>query len=269
MKFNINFFKLDSFLENNYGIYDEEEYYLHSAGWGTMAYVHFQIAGATRLQVETVIVSECYFRNNSNLKGGAIYLNKNNDFDLQYVYINNTIFALNEAGDNGAGIEFEKNIQRIQGNITNCFFLNNLAWRKKKYFLKLFFLVGSITTEFNHPDSCIYIQNNFFLQNRADMAAGLNLIHLAGTVVLLKNIFQENIAVTQNHVLIGAGGAFLISGSAITIVYSKENIYIYNEIEYKGKNKKIAKNFPFFRCCCELLWKLNRIRFILFWFLIY
>lgn len=125
----ISFF-LDSFLENNLAIYDEKEYYLHSNGGGEMAYVHFQMAGAIKSQVETLIVSECYFRNNSNFKGGGIYINKNNNYDWQYVYINNSIFSFNEAGDSGASLQFENNIQKIRGNVTNCFFQENFAWCK-------------------------------------------------------------------------------------------------------------------------------------------
>lgn len=125
----IKFF-IDSFLGNNYGIYDTNDYNLYYAGVGRLPYVHFQMAGAIKLQVENLMVSECYFKNNSNLKGGGIYLNKNYDYDWQYVYINNSIFSFNEAGDNGAAIELEKNIQKIQGNITNCYFFDNFAWCK-------------------------------------------------------------------------------------------------------------------------------------------
>lgn len=118
-------------LENNYAIYNEEEYYLNSIGAGEMAYLHFQMAGAIKLQVETLIVSECYLRNNSNFKGGGIYVIKNSNYDWQYVYINNSVFSFNEAGDTGGGIQFEKNIQKILGNVTNCYFRENFAWCKQ------------------------------------------------------------------------------------------------------------------------------------------
>ena len=63
------------------------EAYLHSAGWGSMAYVHFQNAGALKIVSQTLIVSDCYFFNNSNLKGGAIYFSKNDNYDKQYFNI--------------------------------------------------------------------------------------------------------------------------------------------------------------------------------------
>lgn len=124
---------------NNYGIFDEFEFNLRKKGFGRMALVHFQVAGALRLEVQYLIVEECYFFNNSNLKGGAIYLNKNQNYEAQYIYISKTIFRSNEAGDNGGCIELEKNIQKIIGNISNCYFLENFAWRKKNIYKNLFY----------------------------------------------------------------------------------------------------------------------------------
>ena len=224
-------------MKNQCGVYDALEHYLHLAGWGTMAYVHTQVAGALRILSETLIIEECYFYNNSNLKGGAIYFNKNDNYDIQYFFIKNNIFAFNEAGDNGAAIEFEKNLLKLIGNISNCYFYANLAWR---IFFVLFntfscFLVGSITTEFNHPESKILISDNYFYNNLADMAAGINAVHLAGSIIVKNCVFEENSAMTQNHVLIGSGAAIEISGSAETIVISENNLYIFNEIEYAGK----------------------------------
>ena len=93
-----------------------------------MAYVHLQPAGALRLQVQILMVKECYFYNNSNLKGGAILLNKNENFEENYVSIENCVFKMNEAGDSGASISFDQNINFIEGNITKCYFFDNLAW---------------------------------------------------------------------------------------------------------------------------------------------
>ena len=116
-------------MTGQYGIYDDFDYYLHSIGWGSMAYVHSQVSGAIRAHVETFIAKDCYFMNNSNLKGGAIYLSKNENYEKQYVDIQNSIFVLNEAGDNGASIQFDNNIIFLKGNVTNCYFYKNLAWR--------------------------------------------------------------------------------------------------------------------------------------------
>lgn len=66
------------------------------------------------------------------------------------------------------------------------------------------------------------------------MAGCLSLIQMSGIIVLQQNIFEKNVALTQTRTLIGAGAAFLMSGSAHTIVYSNQNIYIENENEYKG-----------------------------------
>ena len=107
-----------------------------------MAFIHGQMAGAIRLEAESAIVFECYFFNNSNLKGGAFYLNKNKKFEHQFVSIRNSIFSMNEAGDTGASIDLDKNILLISGDITNCYIFNNLAWRKGKIdflFFNLFF----------------------------------------------------------------------------------------------------------------------------------
>jgi predicted outer membrane repeat protein len=118
-------------MKNQIGVYEASEYDLNSAGWGRMALVHGQNAGAMYLEVETLTVFECYFFNNSNLKGGAVYLNKNKKYDNQYVSIQNTIFSNNEAGDNGAAIEFENDILFITGEVTNCYFFQGFAWRNR------------------------------------------------------------------------------------------------------------------------------------------
>ena len=72
-------------MKNQIGIYEATEYDLNSAGWGRMTLVHGQNAGAMYLEVETLTVFECYFFNNSNLKGGAVYLNKNKKY-LKFKY---------------------------------------------------------------------------------------------------------------------------------------------------------------------------------------
>lgn len=88
------------------------------------------MGGALKIQAETAIISQSSFINNSNLKGGAIYFNKNENFQTQFFHIEYCIFEKNEAGDNGGGIEFEKTMRLIKGNITNSFFIHNLAWCK-------------------------------------------------------------------------------------------------------------------------------------------
>lgn len=93
---------------------------------------------------------------------------------------------------------------------------------------------AGITVEFNHPDSLIFIQNNIFHRNNADLGSGLNILHLSGSLVLIRNIFQENAAFTQTKVLIGLGAAFMISGSRKTNVFSINNIYTINEMENSG-----------------------------------
>ena len=119
---------IDSYFSYNYGLYDASEYYLNNIGFGHMAYVHMQIAGALRLLVESLSIKECYFFENSNLKGGAIYVNKNENSENTQVSIENCIFNMNEAGDNGGAISFDKNIILLQGNITNCYFESNHGW---------------------------------------------------------------------------------------------------------------------------------------------
>lgn len=127
-------------IKNQNGIYSEEDYIFHNYSGYRMAFVHLQLAGALKLEVETLIVSECYFANNSNLKGGAIYINKNENYEMQYILIEKTIFTNNEAGDNGGCIEMEKKLRQISGNITNNYFLGNLAWSNIFFpYKKIFF----------------------------------------------------------------------------------------------------------------------------------
>lgn len=125
-------------IKNQKGVYSEDEYIFHNSSGYSMAFVHLQFAGALKLEAETLIVSECYFANNSNLKGGAIYINKNENYEIQYILIEKTIFANNEAGDNGGCIEFEKNLRKISGNIRKNYFLGNSAWSKIFYIFKIF-----------------------------------------------------------------------------------------------------------------------------------
>lgn len=100
--------------------------------------------------------------------------------------------------------------------------------------IKIFIVGAAIDVEFDHPESKINIQNNFFLKNQASMAGALSLVQMSGITILMNNIFEKNVAITQDRVLIGAGAAFLLSGSVNTIVKSNQNIYINNENEYKG-----------------------------------
>ena len=69
------------------------------------------------------------------------------------------------------------------------------------------------------------------------MGAAIYAIHLSGTILFENCSFEENTAVTQNRVLIGAGAAMVISGSNETFAISKNNIYFFNEIEYVGKKQ--------------------------------
>ena len=102
-------------------------------------------------------------------------------------------------------------------------------------------VASGIAAEFNHNASQIFIQDNYFEQNLADMSTGILAVNLAGTIIVQNNTFFKNKAITQNHVLIGAGVGIQIGGSSFTIVESHSNLFIYNEVEYSG-----ISNFFFF-----------------------
>ena len=58
-----------SYFASNIAIYDTNDYYLSKIGIGSLAYVHMQPAGAMRVQAINITIIDCYFFNNSNLKG--------------------------------------------------------------------------------------------------------------------------------------------------------------------------------------------------------
>ena len=94
---------------------------------------HGENAGAIMCNSQTLIVINCYFYNNSNLNGGAIYFNKYVSSDAQYMIIEKTLFVKNEAGEAGSAIYFGTNMQYILGNITNCFFFQQYSFYGKYY----------------------------------------------------------------------------------------------------------------------------------------
>ena len=75
-----------------------------------------------------MIIEECYFFNNSNLKGGAIYFAGNEKFfECNFVFVR-SIFKKNDAGEGGGGMHFSQSLRFIKANITQCYFSDSLAW---------------------------------------------------------------------------------------------------------------------------------------------
>ena len=83
-------------------------------------------------------IEECYFFNNSNLKGGALFFAGNEKFFESYFVIERSIFKKNDAGEGGAGMHFSQSLRFIKANITQCYFSNSLAWSIEFIFCFLF-----------------------------------------------------------------------------------------------------------------------------------
>jgi hypothetical protein len=71
---------------------------------------------------------ECYFYNNSNLKGGGIYFAGNEKYQKNYFWIEKTIFVYNDAGEGGSAMHFSQSLPLIEATILNCFFFRLIAW---------------------------------------------------------------------------------------------------------------------------------------------
>ena len=93
---------------------------------------------------------------------------------------------------------------------------------------------AGIFLEFNNPESIVAVRESFFERNTADMGACLISNQLAGTLLVEKNIFIENIGITEYRVLIGSGSIIQSAGTSSTIITILNNLNIYNEVEYKG-----------------------------------
>lgn len=93
---------------------------------------------------------------------------------------------------------------------------------------------AGIFLEFNNPDSIVAVKESFFEKNSADMGACIISNQLTGTLIAEKNIFIENIGITEYRVLIGSGSIIQSAGTSSTIINIINNLNIYNEVEYKG-----------------------------------
>lgn len=92
----------------------------------------------------------------------------------------------------------------------------------------------SINLEFDHPESIIYIEKNFFHKNQATLAVCMNVLHRTGVAMIRNNIFLENMAFSKTGVDIGSGAAISISGSQKTMVILLNNLYLFNGAENAG-----------------------------------
>ena len=101
---------------------------------------HDQNAGCLLSFSQIVIIKECYFYNNSNLNGGAIYFNKYANSDKQYFTIEKTLFFKNQAGETGSAIYFDNAIGYIIGNITESYFLQQYSFYGKIPYIYIIFL---------------------------------------------------------------------------------------------------------------------------------
>ena len=105
-----------------------------------MYYTHFQNAGAIFVKTNYFFIEECYFKNNSNFQGGAIYFSELWIKDLQIFKIRKTIFTNNKAGLTGGSLHLSEGIKLIQGEIHSCYFLKELGDSR----LQLFYLLSNL-----------------------------------------------------------------------------------------------------------------------------
>lgn len=90
--------------------------------------IHGQSGGAIFLSAKNIIISNCYFFDNANMNGGAIYLSKHSSSNLQNLLVEETIFSLNKAGDSGGAIFLAQDITYILGIISNCGFFDQSSY---------------------------------------------------------------------------------------------------------------------------------------------
>lgn len=128
LKFNF----LESSFINHYGNFDASEIYLWvNLNRDRLSFFHQENAGVFYLRVNYLNVSQCYFSNNSNFRGGVFYFERNEKYINFFLQMEKSIFLKNDAGEGGAGIYFSTEITYTFANITNCFFAHSIAWCKE------------------------------------------------------------------------------------------------------------------------------------------
>ena len=122
---------LNSIFKNNNGAFDYIDYHppvlLKSQ---SVVKFHNQNAGAIFTVAKNIEISNCWFFNNSNKIGGAIYLRKNPNtlrMESQTLLIENVIFEKNIAGETGI-VTLDCDIEYIYGNISESKFLENFSY---------------------------------------------------------------------------------------------------------------------------------------------
>ena len=123
----------------------------------------------------SVYVDDSYFHDNKAIlgrNGGAIYV------DRGYLFVSNSIFENNTAGDGGAiylGFPSE-------ATIINSTFINNSATGSSNY-------AGSGGAIFTRSSNCT-IENSTFIENSADYGGGVFIDY--GAVYIYKSYFENN-----------------------------------------------------------------------------
>ena len=128
-----------SLFANSSGIYDHQDFSMFPHKY--MPYWHGENAGAILTFAKNLTVKNCYFSNNSNLNGGAIFLNRHANSGLQYLRIERTIFARNQAGESGSSIYLGQDVQYILGIVAECFFLENYSFNGIFHVFFIFFSI--------------------------------------------------------------------------------------------------------------------------------
>lgn len=122
---------INSIFKRNNGAFDYIDYHppelLKSQ---SVVKFHNQNGGAILTLAKNIEIINCWFLNNSNRIGGAIYLRKNPNtlrMESQTLLIDNVIFEKNIAGETGV-VALDCDIEYINGNISESIFLENFSY---------------------------------------------------------------------------------------------------------------------------------------------
>lgn len=173
--------------------------------------------GAIYSQADYIFINNSIFFNNSDYRGGALFIESDNYQKSLYVQISKTLFSFNIAGTIGGGINFGLSTY-LNGSIESCLFLQNDA----KY-------GGAFASEYSDPENYVLIINCYFCFNTGEYAAGLLGHHMSGKLNVTHNIFYYNMALSiPDRISPIAGGSFGIWGGPDTIANFSYNKHIKN-----------------------------------------
>ena len=177
--------------------------------------------GALLSQANTLIITNSFFYNNSNYRGGAIYIE--NDKNSLYVLMSYNVFQGNVGGTMGGGVNFAS-CSDLNGTLMDSIFIENDG----KY-------GGGLATEYDHPDNLVLLKNVSFLLNTGEYASGFIAHHLRGVILVHNCLFFQNYAKhVPDRISPIAGGAFGVWGDRDSSSNLSNNLYIMNTADIHG-----------------------------------